>query len=81
MPFYNPKPSSESDDGYHGRIGIDEMLTVSPAVKELILHGGTTDSIEAQARKEGMLTMLEDGIYKASRGVTSLEEVLRAVSE
>ena len=34
-----------------------------------------------QARKEGMLTMLEDGIYKATRGVTSIEEVLRAISE
>lgn len=81
LPFYHPKPSPESEDGYHGRIGIHEILSVSSAVKELILHGGITDAIEAQARKEGMLTMLEDGIYKASRGVTSLEEVLRAVSE
>jgi type IV pilus assembly protein PilB len=81
LPFYHPKPSSESEDGYHSRIGIHEILSVSSAVKELILHGGITDSIEAQARKEGMLTMLEDGVYKATRGVTSLEEVLRAVSE
>jgi type IV pilus assembly protein PilB len=81
LPFYHPKPSGESDDGYHSRIGIHEILPVSSAVKELILHGGITDSIEAQARKEGMLTMLEDGLYKATRGVTSLEEVLRAVSE
>lgn len=81
LPFYHPKPSSESDDGYHGRIGIHEVLSVSPAIKELIQHGGITDAIEAQARKEGMLTMLEDGLYQASRGVTSLEEVLRAISE
>jgi type IV pilus assembly protein PilB len=81
LPFYQPKPSSESDDGYRSRIGIHEILTMSPAIKELIMHSGTPDEIEAQARKEGMLTMLEDGIYKASRGITSLEEVLRAVSE
>ncbi len=81
LPFYHPKPGPQSEDGYHGRIGIHEVLSVSSAVKELILHGGISDAIEAQARKEGMLTMLEDGIYKASRGVTSLEEVLRAVKE
>ena len=80
LPFYHPKEGSESD-GYRSRIGIHEILSVSSAVKELILHGGITDSIEAQAKKEGMLTMLEDGIYKATRGVTSLEEVLRAVKE
>jgi type IV pilus assembly protein PilB len=81
LPFYHPKPTAESEDGYHSRIGIHEILSVSPAIKELILHGGTSDAIQAQAQKEGMLTMLEDGIYKASRGVTSLEEVLRAVKE
>jgi type IV pilus assembly protein PilB len=80
LPFFRPK-STDGDDGYHGRIGIHETLRVTPAIKELILHGGITDAIEAQARKEGMLTMFEDGLYDASRGITSLEEVLRAVSE
>jgi len=41
----------------------------------------TGDDIEAQARKEGMLTMLEDGIYKAAKGLTSIEEVLRVINE
>jgi type IV pilus assembly protein PilB len=81
LPFYHPKGDAASEDGYHSRVGIHEILSVSSAVKELILHGGITDDVEKQARKEGMLTMLEDGIYKAARGVTSLEEVLRAVSE
>ena len=81
LPFYHPAAGPQSEDGYHGRIGIHEVLSVSSAVKELILHGGIIDDIEKQARKEGMLTMLEDGIYKATRGVTSLEEVLRAVKE
>ncbi len=81
LTFYHPKPSSECEDGYKSRMGIHEVLTVSPAIKELILHSGTPDAIEEQARKEGMLTMLEDGIYKAARGITSLEEVLRAISE
>jgi type IV pilus assembly protein PilB len=81
IPFYQPKPSSECEDGYHSRIGIHEILNISPAIRELMLHGASSDQIEAQARKEGMLTMLEDGIYKAARGITSLEEVLRAVTE
>ncbi len=81
IPFYHPKPSSECADGYHSRIGVHEVLSVSLAIREEILHGGTIDTIEAQARKEGMLTMIEDGLYKAARGITSIEEVLRAVSD
>ncbi|MDB5195120.1 MAG: Tfp pilus assembly protein PilB, type pilus assembly protein PilB [Parcubacteria group bacterium] len=81
LPFYHPKPSGECEDGYKSRIGIHEILTVSPAIRELILHSEGPDAVEAQARKEGMLTMLEDGLYKAARGITSLEEVLRAVND
>ena len=81
LPFYKPVPSGDSEDGYKSRIGIHEVLSVSSAIREVILAKGTSEAIETQARKEGMLTMLEDGIYKASRGSTSLEEVLRAVTE
>lgn len=81
LPFHKPKPSAECEDGYSGRIGIHEVLAVSPAIRDVILHSGTSDAIEEQARKEGMLTMLEDGLYKSARGITSIEEVLRAVSE
>jgi len=79
--FYRPTPSDECLDGYKGRIGIHEVLASSPAVREIMLHSGTTEAIEEQAKKEGMLTMLEDGLYKAARGITTLEEVLRTVSE
>jgi type IV pilus assembly protein PilB len=81
LPFYKPTPSPECEDGYKSRIGIHEILTVTPTIRDLIMHNGTPDAIEEQARKEGMLTMIEDGIYKSARGITSLEEVLRAVSE
>jgi len=81
VPFYKPKPSPQCEEGYSGRIGIHEILPVSPAIREIILREAVTDRIEDQARKEGMLTMLEDGIYKSARGITSIEEVLRAVSE
>ncbi len=81
VPFYRPKDGPDADEGYKGRIGIHEVLHVSPTVKELVLAEGTADAIEAQARKEGMLTMAEDGIYKAALGQTSIEEVLRVISE
>ena len=79
--FYRPIASADSEDGYKSRIGIHEVLAVSSAIRDLILHSGTSDALEAQAKKEGMLTMLEDGIYKAARGITSIEEVLRTVNE
>ncbi|MSU74311.1 hypothetical protein EXS57_00860 [Candidatus Kaiserbacteria bacterium] len=81
LSFYRPVPTPECADGYKSRIGIHEVLAVSPAIREIILHTSTSDAIEAQAKKEGMLTMLEDGLYKAARGITSVEEVLRAISE
>jgi type IV pilus assembly protein PilB len=81
IPFYRPNSAAESEDGYKGRVGIHEILAISPAIREVILHKSTSDAIEEQAKKEGMLTMLEDGLYKAARGITSLEEVLRAISE
>jgi type IV pilus assembly protein PilB len=79
--FYKPVASEDSPDGYRGRVGIHEVLKISPAVKEIILKGGSADEVEAQAKKEGMLTMLEDGIFKAIEGKTTIEEVLRVVSE
>jgi type IV pilus assembly protein PilB len=81
IPFYHPKSTGEHDDGYKGRAGIHEVLPLSSTIKELVMAGGTADDIEKQARKEGMLTMLEDGIYKAARGLTSIEEVLRVINE
>ena len=81
IPFYRPLPSADSEDGYKGRIGIHEVLAVSPAIREIILRSSTSDAIETQAKKEGMLTMFEDGLYKAERGITSIEEVLRAITE
>lgn len=81
VPFFRPKPSPESEDGYRGRMGIHETLKMSDTIKELVMKGATSDQIETQAKKEGMYTMIEDGIFKAAQGVTSLEEVLRVVTE
>ncbi len=80
--FYRPpKTLKDKEGGYHSRLGIYEVLNVSGAIKDIIIKGGTGEDIELQAKKEGMLTMLEDGIFKAAQGLTSIEEVLRVVSE
>jgi type II secretory ATPase GspE/PulE/Tfp pilus assembly ATPase PilB-like protein len=81
IPFYKPKPSPDAEDGYKGRIGIHEVLKMSPTVKDLVMRGKTSDEIEVQARAEGMITMMEDGIFKAVQGETTIEEVLRVVTE
>lgn len=79
--FAKPKPSDDAPEGYKGRVVINEVLLVSPTIIELILARASSDKIELQARKEGMLTMAEDGFFKAAQGITTLEEVLRVISE
>ncbi len=87
--FYKSVPSSPasansnsaSDDGFKGRIGIHEILRMTPSIKTLVMKSATSTEIEDQAQKEGMLTMVEDGIYKCVAGLTTIEEVLRVVSE
>jgi type IV pilus assembly protein PilB len=79
--FYHPKEKGITDDGYSGRMGIHEVLEISPTLKEMVMADKTGDELEAQARKEGMLTMIEDGIFKAAQGLTSIEEVLRVINE
>ncbi len=81
IPFHRPKKGVRDADSYSGRIGIHEILKMTPAIKDIIIKGGTSDDIQKQAEKEGMLTMLEDGIFQAVTGVTTIEEVLSAASE
>lgn len=81
VPFWKPNVTTEHPDGFHSRIGIHEVLKVTPTIRTIIMKGGTSDDIEEQAKKEGMLTMIEDGIVKAVKGFTVIEEVLRVISE
>lgn len=81
IPFFRPIPSKEAPDGYKGRIGIFEVLVISKEIKELITKEAPAQEIEEKAKKEGMLTMVEDGFLKAAQGITSIEEVLRVIIE
>jgi type IV pilus assembly protein PilB len=77
--LFRPKISKESSSGYRGRIGIFEVLPVNAAIRELIIRKASTEEIMAQAKKDGMRTMVEDGFIKAVKGLTSIEEVLRVI--
>jgi type II secretory ATPase GspE/PulE/Tfp pilus assembly ATPase PilB-like protein len=67
--------------GYKGRIGIYEVLNNSPEVQKLIMANTTSENIEQAAITGGMVTMQLDGLIKALRGQTTLEEVLRVTAQ
>lgn len=67
--------------GYRGRMGIYEVLGNSQEVQKLIVGNATSDIIQDQSIKEGMITMQVDGFIKALRGQTSIEEILRVTAE
>lgn len=67
--------------GYHGRMGIYEVLVNSPGIQQLIVSSGTSDGIEKQAVQEAMITMQIDGLVKSLRGQTTIEEILRVTAE
>jgi type IV pilus assembly protein PilB len=63
--------------GYKGRAGLYEVMAISPEIRRLIMHGASTDELRDQGLQEGMLTLRMDGLLKASRGTTTLEEVIK----
>ncbi len=78
----NPEGCDECNHtGFKGRIGIYEVLDVSLAIQKLITANATSNDIQTEAIKEGMLTMQTDGLIKALRGITTVEEVLRVTRE
>ncbi|MBI4101042.1 type II/IV secretion system protein [Candidatus Microgenomates bacterium] len=67
--------------GYKGRMGIFEVLEVTEAISKLIVANATSDDIQAQGIREGMITMQNDGFIKVLQGLTSIEEVLRVTRD
>ena len=63
--------------GYLGRIAIFEVLKITPIINKMILQQASAREIEAQAKKDSLIIMKQDGYLKALEGITSLEEVLR----
>ena len=70
-----------NNSGYKGRMGIYEVLDNTSKVQKLIVGSGTSEEIQSQAAEEGMVLMQTDGLVKALRGLTSIEEILRVTAE
>ncbi len=70
-----------SGAGYLGQIGIFEVLDITAEIRELITTNASADKIRAAAIKNGMKTMFEDGMVKVEAGMTTVEEVLKAIRE
>lgn len=82
LTLWRPKHDLTNDrTGYKGRMGIYEVLSNTENVQKLIVSNGTSEEIQAQAMKEGMVTMQLDGLIKALLGMTSIEEILRVTRE
>lgn len=67
--------------GFKGRVGVYEVLGNSTKIQHLITSNATSDQIQDQSVEEGMTTMLTDGLIKAIRGNTTVEEVLRVTRD
>lgn len=82
LTLYKAGSSGNNPFGYTGQLPIREQLLMTPGVQELLRRPPnevTTEMLEAQAIKEGMQTMQQDGVLKAIAGLTTIEEVYRVV--
>lgn len=69
------RPNGESE--YHGRVGIFEVLPITPELSELILNRASAAELQKKGVEQGMLLMKQDGYLKVLEGITTIEEVLR----
>jgi type II secretory ATPase GspE/PulE/Tfp pilus assembly ATPase PilB-like protein len=67
--------------GYQGRIGVFEFLVASEPIKKLIINKAAGFEIEKEAKKQGMITLVQDGLLKVVEGITSLEEAERVLGK
>ncbi|MDO8504750.1 MAG: GspE/PulE family protein [Candidatus Liptonbacteria bacterium] len=80
--FYEGKGCEECDGtGYKGRVGIREVLEVTDDIRQLVMARASSQDIRELAVKDGMTTMLMDGLEKVNLGLTSVEEIIRIIHE
>lgn len=70
-----------SNTGYKGRVGLHEVLEVTPTVADMIMSHKSSQEIQDQAEKEGMVLLWEDGFIKAAKGITTIDEIVRVSKE
>lgn len=79
--FFGPVGCKECTDGYKGRIGIFEVMAMSDRIEQASLAKQAASEIEKIAKLEGMTTMRQDGVVKAAKGITSLDEVWKSTAQ
>ena len=79
--IYEAQGCRSCSKGYNGRIGVYEVVKVTPKIADLILENAHTSVVEAEARREGFISLRDSGVAKVLAGLTSVEEVLRVTIE
>ncbi len=80
--FYKGKGCDKCNHtGYKGRLGIHEILEMTPEISEMVMQRKSTQEIEITSESQGMLFMWEDGIIKAAKGITTVDEIVRVSKE
>ena len=81
LKFYKAKGCTKCNDiGFKGRVGVYEIMTMSPEIEKLILGGKVSEyEMQKAAENQGMVNMLQDGLIKALKGMTSVEEILAKI--
>ena len=77
--IYEPEVSPTCPKGTRGRVGINEVLVMTPELEKIILTHPSEADISAEAKRQGMITMRQDGILKVLDGAIGLEELLETV--
>ena len=78
VPFFAPVRCEACESGFSGTTLLCEVVPTNMALVDLLRRGAARDEIEELAREDGALSLLEDGVYKAAIGETTVEEVLMA---
>jgi type IV pilus assembly protein PilB len=79
MFVYEPEPSSISESGYKGRMGVFEAILIDDVIKDILDKDPTDRQVKRASQHQGILTMAEDGVVKILLGTTSYEEVSRVI--
>lgn len=79
--LFKPKGCDKCVNGYKGRVGIYEVLKMSPAVSKIIMEGGNSLDIGEQARQEGFRTLRQSALSKAAQGIIGLDEANRVTRD
>jgi len=78
--FYHGKGCGRCTNGFRGRIGIYEVMETSAGIEELAVRKTPASELKKLAIKEGMITMVQDGLIKALKGITTIDEILRVTT-